>query len=98
LAGRAEEDGQVLYAAAAVIGGASLIGGRGKAIHALLGGLLSAPVISGLGVTGVSIVGSQMATALVRLAAVTVAPLQRTPIGEWSRHPCLVGEQIGRSG
>jgi D-xylose transport system permease protein len=68
----------VLYAvAAAVIGGASLFGGRGKAIHALLGGILIAAVVSGLALMGVSTAGSQMATALVLLAAVTVDSLVR---------------------
>jgi D-xylose transport system permease protein len=68
----------VLYAVAvAVIGGASLFGGRGKAIHALLGGLLIAAVVSGLALMGVSTAGSQMATALVLLAAVTIDSIVR---------------------
>jgi D-xylose transport system permease protein len=68
----------VLYAvAAAVIGGASLFGGRGKAVHALLGGVLIAAVVNGLALIGVSTAGEQMATALVLLAAVTVDSLVR---------------------
>ena len=40
----------VLYAvAAAVIGGTSLFGGRGKAIHGVLGGLVIAAIDNGMG-------------------------------------------------
>ncbi len=68
----------VLYAvAAAVIGGASLFGGYGKAVHALLGGVLIAAVVNGLALIGVSTAGEEMATALVLLAAVTVDSLVR---------------------
>jgi D-xylose transport system permease protein len=68
----------VLYAvAAAVIGGASLFGGYGKAVHALLGGILIAAVVNGLALIGVSTAGEEMATALVLLAAVTVDSLVR---------------------
>jgi D-xylose transport system permease protein len=68
----------VLYAVAvAVIGGASLFGGRGKPIHALLGGVLLAVVVSGLALMGVSTAGSQMATAVVLIAAVTIDSVVR---------------------
>jgi D-xylose transport system permease protein len=68
----------VLYAvAAAVIGGASLFGGYGKAIHALLGGVLIAAVVNGLALIGVSTAIQEIATALVLLAAVTVDSLVR---------------------
>jgi len=68
----------VLYAvAAAVIGGTSLFGGRGKAVHALLGGIVIASVYNGLGLLGISAAGQDMATALVLLAAVTVDSLVR---------------------
>jgi len=68
----------VLYAvAAAVIGGASLFGGRGKPVHALLGGVVIAAVYNGLGLLGVTAAGQDMATALVLLAAVTVDSLVR---------------------
>ena len=68
----------VLYAvAAAVIGGASLFGGHGKAVHALLGGVLIAAVVNGLALIGVSTAGEEIATALVLLAAVTVDSLVR---------------------
>jgi D-xylose transport system permease protein len=68
----------VLYAvAAAVIGGASLFGGYGKAVHALLGGVLIAAVVNGLALIGVSTAVQEMATAGVLLAAVTVDSLVR---------------------
>jgi D-xylose transport system permease protein len=68
----------VLYAvAAAVIGGASLFGGHGKAIHALLGGVVIAAVANGLGLLGIGAAGEDVVTALVLLAAVTVDSLVR---------------------
>jgi D-xylose transport system permease protein len=68
----------VLYAvAAAVIGGASLFGGYGKAVHALLGGVLIAAVVNGLALIGVSTAVQEIATSLVLLAAVTVDSLVR---------------------
>jgi D-xylose transport system permease protein len=68
----------VLYAvAAAVIGGASLFGGRGKAVHALLGGIVIAAVYNGLALLGISTAGTEIATALVLLAAVSVDSLVR---------------------
>ncbi|MGH9125830.1 MAG: sugar ABC transporter permease [Acidimicrobiales bacterium] len=68
----------VLYAvAAAVIGGTSLFGGRGKAVHALLGGIVIAAVYNGLGLIGIHAAGQDMATAVVLIAAVTVDSLVR---------------------
>lgn len=68
----------VLYAvAAAVIGGTSLMGGRGKAIHPLLGGLVIAAVTNGLSLLNISTAGTEMATALVLLVAVTVDAVVR---------------------
>jgi D-xylose transport system permease protein len=67
-----------LYAvAAAVIGGASLFGGRGKPIHALLGGLVIGTVYNGLALMGVSAAGQFIATALVLLAAAAIDSLVR---------------------
>jgi D-xylose transport system permease protein len=67
-----------LYAvAAAVIGGASLFGGRGKALHALLGGLVIGVVYNGLALMGISAAGQFMATAIVLLVAATVDALVR---------------------
>jgi D-xylose transport system permease protein len=68
----------VLFAvAAAGIGGTSLFGGRGKPIHALLGGLVIAAVANGLALVNVSAAGQYMATALVLVAAVAVDSLVR---------------------
>jgi D-xylose transport system permease protein len=68
----------VLYAvAAAVIGGASLFGGRGKPLHALLGGVIIATVFNGLGLMGVSDAVQFIATAIVLIAAVTLDSLVR---------------------
>ena len=71
-----------LYAvAAAVIGGASLFGGRGKMIHALLGGLVIGVVFNGLALMGISAQGQYIATGVVLLVAATVDALvrRRTP-------------------
>ena len=63
----------VLYGVgAAVIGGTSLFGGRGKPLHALLGGIVIAAVFNGLGLMGISAAGQDIATAIVPLAAVTL--------------------------
>jgi D-xylose transport system permease protein len=68
----------VLYAvAAAVIGGTSLFGGRGKMIHALLGGIVIAAVFNGLALMGISAAGVDIATAIVLILAVTVDSLVR---------------------
>ena len=62
-----------LYAvAAAVIGGASLFGGRGKPLHALLGGLVIGAVYNGLALMGISAAGTYISTAVVLLVAATV--------------------------
>ena len=67
-----------LYAvAAAVIGGASLFGGRGKPLHALLGGLVIGTVYNGLALMGVSAAGQFIATALVLLVAAAIDSLVR---------------------
>ena len=63
----------VLYAvAAAVIGGTSLFGGRGKAMHGVLGGIVIAAIDNGMGLMGYSAPAKYMVTALVLLAAVTI--------------------------
>jgi D-xylose transport system permease protein len=58
--------------AAAVIGGASLFGGRGKPLHALLGGLVIGAVYNGLALMGISAAGTYISTAVVLLVAATV--------------------------
>jgi D-xylose transport system permease protein len=68
----------VLYAvAAAVIGGASLFGGRGRMLGAVLGGLVVAVIYSGLLLLGLGAAAQNIWTALVLLAAVTVDSLAR---------------------
>jgi D-xylose transport system permease protein len=68
----------VLYAvAAAVIGGTSLFGGRGKAIHAVLGGIVIAAIDNGMGLQGFSAAARNVVTAIVLIAAVTVDALAR---------------------
>jgi D-xylose transport system permease protein len=68
----------VLYGvAAAVIGGTSLFGGRGKPLHALLGGVVIAAVFNGLALMGAGSAVSDMATAIVLIAAVTLDALVR---------------------
>jgi ABC-type xylose transport system permease subunit len=68
----------VLYAvAAAVIGGTSLMGGRGKALHGVLGGIVIASIDNGMGLVGFTAASKYMVTALVLLAAVTIDALSR---------------------
>ena len=68
----------VLFAvAAAVIGGTNLFGGRGRMLHALLGGLVVAAIDNGLGLIGMSAAATDIVTALVLLAAVTIDTLAR---------------------
>ena len=63
--------------AAAVIGGTSLFGGRGKMLHAVLGGLVVGVINNGLGLLGLSAAAQLMWTALVLLAAIIVDRVTR---------------------
>jgi D-xylose transport system permease protein len=68
----------VLYAiAAAVIGGTSLFGGRGRMLGAVLGGLIVAVIYNGLLLLGLGPAAQNMWTAVVLLAAVAVDTLAR---------------------
>ena len=68
----------VLYAvAAAVIGGTSLFGGRGKAVHGVLGGIVIATIYNGMGLLGLEAAIQYMVTALVLLAAVIIDAVSR---------------------
>jgi len=69
----------VLYAvAAAVIGGTSLFGGRGKPLHGVLGGLVIAEIYNGLYLQGISQVEWQyIVTGLVLLAAIFIDAVSR---------------------
>jgi D-xylose transport system permease protein len=72
----------VLYAvAAAVIGGTSLFGGRGRAIHGILGGLVIGGIYNGMFLLGLDIQWQLIATGLVLLAAVVVDALSRRGAG-----------------
>ena len=63
--------------AAAVIGGTSLFGGRGKMLDAVLGGLVVGVIANGLQLLGLTAPARLMWTALVLVGAVTVDALTR---------------------
>jgi D-xylose transport system permease protein len=68
----------VLFAvAAAVIGGTNLFGGRGRMLHAVLGGLVVATIANGLSLIGMSAAATDIVTAIVLLAAVTIDTVAR---------------------
>jgi len=67
----------LLAVAAAVIGGTSLFGGRGRTIHGVLGGLVIGGIYNGLYLLGVSSQLIQIVVAAVLLAAALVDVLSR---------------------
>ena len=68
----------VLYAvAAAVIGGTSLFGGRGKVVHGVLGGLVIGVIYNGMYLLGFEPQWQYIVTGIVLIAAVTVDSLSR---------------------
>jgi D-xylose transport system permease protein len=67
----------LLAVAAAVIGGTSLFGGRGKTIHGVLGGLVIGGIYNGLYLLGVSSQWIDVAVAAVLLLAALVDVLSR---------------------
>jgi D-xylose transport system permease protein len=67
----------LLAVAAAVIGGTSLFGGRGKTIHGVLGGLVIGGIYNGLYLLGVSSQWIDVAVAAVLLAAALIDVLSR---------------------
>ncbi len=67
----------LLAVAAAVIGGTSLFGGRGKTIHGILGGLVIGGIYNGLYLLGVSSQWIQVVVAGVLLAAALIDVLSR---------------------
>ena len=68
----------VLYAvAAAVIGGTSLFGGRGKPLHGVLGGLVIGGIANGMYLLQLEAQWVYIVTGLVLIAAVTIDSLSR---------------------
>jgi D-xylose transport system permease protein len=68
----------VLFAvAAAVIGGTSLFGGRGRMLGAVLGGVIVAVIYNGLELLGLGAASQNIWTAAVLLAAVTIDTVAR---------------------
>jgi D-xylose transport system permease protein len=68
----------VLYAvAAAVIGGTSLFGGRGKVSHGVLGGLVIGGIYNGMYLLGLKVQWQFIVTGLVLIGAVTIDALSR---------------------
>ena len=63
--------------AAAVIGGTTLYGGRGKALHGVLGGLVIAAVYNGIDLMGLGAAVEDMVVALVLLISITVDSIAR---------------------
>jgi D-xylose transport system permease protein len=68
----------VLYAiAAAVIGGTSLFGGRGKMLHGVLGGLVIGGIYNGMYLLAIDVKWQFIVTGLVLIVAVTIDALSR---------------------
>jgi D-xylose transport system permease protein len=63
--------------AAAVIGGTSLFGGRGRVVAALLGALVIATIANGLSLIGAAAATQYITTGLILLAAVVLDSLSR---------------------
>jgi D-xylose transport system permease protein len=63
--------------AAAVTGGTSLFGGRGKMIHAVIGGMVIAVIYNGMALISVSTAVEYIVIGIVLVAAVTVDSLAR---------------------
>ena len=70
---------------AAVIGGTSLFGGRGRVISALLGALVITTVANGLNLLGYSSAIQYMVTGAILLAAVTLDALSRRRLARSGR-------------
>jgi D-xylose transport system permease protein len=68
----------VLYAvAAAVIGGTSLFGGRGRVMHGVLGGLVIGAIYNGMYLLGLDVKYQFIVTGLVLIIAVSIDALSR---------------------
>ncbi len=71
--------------AAAVIGGTSLFGGRGRVISALMGALIISTVANGIDLLGYSSAIKFMVTGAILLAAVTLDTLSRRRLAQAGR-------------
>ncbi len=71
--------------AAAVIGGTSLFGGRGRVISALMGALVISTVANGIDLLGYSSAIKYMVTGLILLAAVTLDTVSRRRLARAGR-------------
>jgi D-xylose transport system permease protein len=71
--------------AAAVIGGTSLFGGRGRVISALMGALVISTVANGIDLLGYSSAIKFMVTGLILLAAVTLDTVSRRRLAQTGR-------------
>jgi D-xylose transport system permease protein len=67
--------------AAAVVGGVSLFGGRGRLIHAAIGALVIAIIDNGLGLIGLPAGVNFLVTGAVLIAAATIDALSRKRSG-----------------
>jgi len=70
---------------AAVIGGTSLFGGRGRVISALMGALVISTVANGIDLLGYSSAIKYMVTGLILLAAVTLDAVSRRRLAQAGR-------------
>lgn len=68
--------------AAAVVGGVSLFGGRGRLAHAAVGGLVIAVIANGLGLLGLSAGMNALVTGGVLILAATVDAISRVRAGK----------------
>ena len=67
--------------AAAVVGGVSLFGGRGRLVHAAIGAMVIAIIDNGLGLLGLSAGISFLVTGSVLALAATIDALSRKRSG-----------------
>jgi ribose transport system permease protein len=67
-----------LAPAAAVVGGTSLFGGKGNALHAVIGALIMGVIANALDLTRVSFFWQQVAVGVAILLAVSIDALRRT--------------------
>ena len=75
----------LLAVAAAVVGGVSLFGGRGKMVGAVLGAVIVAVIYNGLELLGLGAAAQNIWTAAVLLAAVTVDTVARRSTSQTTR-------------